>query len=336
MNRYPGGRKIKVQKLVSLPRYYFFLLKSISTQKRFLKKELKPELENFRRTNDGSLTCEDLKKITGYYSLGVPGILGEGFAVLRGNPLLPNERSALTFLGGISGLLDDLFDDPKKDASSLKHLITSPENMEQESTYNSLLIHFYKHGLSHTKYPHQIKLQAFNVYETQENSLKQQKKNNLDFLKTITWEKGGASFLFYRLCLNNTLDEPERDLVYHLGGLMQLGNDIFDVWEDYQAGLKTVATVTTDIKVLREMFFEDFEKTSSLAYKTNFQKDNIRSFLNLSELALSRVFVCLDQFEELQNSTGGVFIIQNYQRKQLICDMQKPASQLKAIRYFLK
>ena len=74
------------------------------------------ELTAFKNNNDGSLTPQDLKKITSYYGLGVPGVLGESFCLLRGKKMTENERLCLTFLGGISGLLDDLFDDPEKES----------------------------------------------------------------------------------------------------------------------------------------------------------------------------------------------------------------------------
>jgi len=83
------------------------------------------ELTAFKNDNDGSLTSQDLKKITSYYGLGVPGILGELFCVLRGKPMTKDERFCLTFLGGISGMLDDLFDDPGKRVCSFRGIYSS-------------------------------------------------------------------------------------------------------------------------------------------------------------------------------------------------------------------
>ncbi|MFO7719901.1 MAG: hypothetical protein R6W85_05600, partial [Gillisia sp.] len=50
----------------------------------------------------------------------------------------------------------------------------------------------------------------------------------------------------------------------------------------------------------------------------------------------ARVFVCLDQFEKLEITTGNKFQIEHYSRKQLICDMQRPKNQLKALHYFIE
>lgn len=292
-------------------------------------------MQLFRKNNDGSLSKADFKKITSYYALGVPAILGEAFAALRGKDLEKNERFSLSFLGGISGLLDDLFDDPNKQALHLKEFVERPESCSPEDSFEALLMHMYLLGLSNAKHPGQLKKQAVKVFEAQQKSLEQQENSSLDFLQEVTFSKGGSSFLFYRLCLNELPEEAEKDLIVQLGGLMQLGNDIFDVWEDHKAGTKTVATSFSEIKDLRELFMKELEETYRLAQKTKFTKANIQKFLNLVLLGLSRVFVCLDQFEELQVLSGGKFKISQYERKQLICDMQKIPNRLRAVNYYI-
>jgi len=329
--------KYKIRNLISLPSIYFLLLKKVTKQKRFIRNVAENELTAFKNNNDGSLTPQDLKKITNYYGLGVPGILGESFCVLRGKPMTKNERFCLTFLGGISGMLDDLFDDPKKEPVHLEEFILHPEALKPADTYESLLLHFYLLGLKHSANPGLLKKQALKVFKSQHKSKDQQNfGNSPQAIHDITYYKGGASFIFYRLCLNNPLQEKEEKLLNHLGGLMQLGNDIFDTWEDSQTDTKTAATICTDIPELRKEFINEIQFTFKLARETNFRKDQAENFLQSTTLALSRVLVCLDQFEKLQLSSGNLFLIEKYSREQMICDMQKPKNQLKAIKYALK
>ncbi len=322
--------------LVSLPGIYFFLLKNVLKQKKFIRKNLLHELAAFVETNRG-ITSADLKKVTSYYALGVPAILGESLAVLRGDSLNKNERFCLTYLGGISGLLDDLFDDPLKDADHLEEFILKPEKLIPSNAHEKLLLHMYLKGLSYAAHPEKLKTQALLVYKAQQQSL-QQKKTTIseEIIGELTLTKGGTSFVFYRLCMKHPLRPEEEELLYHLGGLMQLGNDIFDVWEDFREGTQTIATHCTNIPELRETFEKDLNLTFKLALRNPYPKKQIRRFLKITTLAIARVFVCLDQFEALQHTTGNIFSIENYQRHQLICDMQKPANQLKAIKYFLK
>ena len=148
--------------------------------------------------------------------------------------------------------------------------------------------------------------------------------------------KGGTSFNFYRLCLEDLPSREEEELIFHLGGLMQLGNDIFDVWEDFGEGTQTMVTHSINIPELRETFKKDLDLTYKHAFRTPYPKKQILRFLKITTLAIARVFVCLDQFEALQRKSDYYFKIEDYRREQLICDMQKPANQLKAINYYLK
>lgn len=330
-----GGRAGTFRKLFSLPFFYVGLQTNLRKQRKFIRKELRPELVQFKNSNDGSITTTDFKKISSYYALGVPVILGEAFKTLRGKSLTNQERYCMTFLGGISGLLDDLFDDPKKDADHLKEFIFSPEKLSPHNSYEALLVHLYQMGLSNSSNAARLKAQAGNVFEAQQHSQKQQSELSADDLKMITYAKGGSSFVFYRLCLDNPLEEAEEKLVYHLGGLMQLGNDIFDLWEDIQTGTFTAATSSTDIKKLRELFTNEFNLTFLLAQNTPYPEIQVDLFLNLIKLGLSRVFVCLDQFQKIQVLNSDKFEPEKYERKQLICDMQKASNQIKAMHYFL-
>lgn len=269
--------------------------------------------------------------------MGVPSVLGNSLCVLRGAALTPKERLCLTYLGGISGLLDDFFDDPKKEANPLKEFIFHPQNLEPQNSNEALLLHFYLSGLELAKDPEKIKMQALEVFEAQEKSLIQNHQNHpAGELDKIIFAKGGSSFIYYRLCLEHPLDKAEEDLLFHLGGLMQLGNDIFDVWEDTKAGISTAATRCKDINEIRQMFSSQLEETFRLARETGYKEKQVKKFLRITGLALSRVYVCLDQFEQLQSSSGNIFKPEKYDRKQLICDMQKISNQLKAIGYYRK
>jgi len=329
--------KYRIRNLITLPSIYFLLLKNVTKQKQFIRNVAENELTAFKNDNDGSLTPQDLKKITSYYGLGVPGILGELFCVLREKPMAENERLCLTFLGGISGMLDDLFDDPEKESVHLEEFILHPEALKPADTYESLLLHFYLLGLKHSANPGLLKKQALQVFKSQQKSKNQQNfGNSSQVIHDITYDKGGVSFIFYRLCLNNPLQQKEEKLLKHLGGLMQLGNDIFDAWEDHQMDTKTAATICTDIPELRREFINEIQFTFKLAGETNFRKNQVENFLQSTTLALSRVLVCLDQFEKLQLSSGNLFLIEKYRREEMICDMQKPKNQFKAIKYALK
>ncbi len=331
-----GIKRSFFSNLYSLPGIFLFLLKSLKVQKSFIKKNVHPKIVSILKTNDGSVTPADVEKITNYYALGVPAILGEAFCVLRGKPLQDSERHCLSFLGGISGLLDDLFDDPGKEVLHLKKFINQPEELNPANCYEKLLLHFYSLGLYHSTTPEKLITEANKIFDAQLKSTGQTTQNfSAEQLKELTRLKGGTSFIFYRLCLETSMGNEEKEFFYSLGGLMQLGNDIFDVWEDLQEKIHTIATSTNTIEDLRFYFTNELINCYRQISKLSYDRNNKIQFLKIITLALARVFVCLDQFENLEKLTNNKFVPANYTRTQLICDMQKPRNQVLAIKYYL-
>jgi len=322
---------------IELPGIYLFLLKQVWKQKRFNKKYLDPKLELYKKSSDKSLTEKDLKKITDYYALGVSGVLGTSFCILRGYKMKLAERKAISYLGGISGLLDDLFDDTSKETRGLKDYILTPQEMKPNNDHEELLLDLYAEGLKESSRPEKIQQESLKVFNAQQESLKQKDKSITNSeLEKITLAKGGSSFLYYRACLENSANQNEKKLIYHLGGLMQLGNDIFDVYKDHQEKIHTLVTRTIDIDVLRSYFTSELKRSFELAKACDYPSKNIEKFLKIISLGIARVYVCLNQFKVLQLKTDGEFSLEKYSRKELICDMQKPRNQLKAIQYYFK
>ena len=323
--------------VLKLPSVAFFLFQNFRAQKKFLRNNLLPDLDEFRDNNDASLTNADFKKIVDYYALGVPAILGYSFGVLRNAPLSIRERSCISYLGGISGLLDDLFDEHDKEVLHLKKFIIHPEKLEPKNSYEALLKQFYIKGLSFSEKSQVLKKQAQDVFNTEtESELQLNKKLSEEKIKELTFLKGGHSFLFYRLCLENTLAKEEKEMIYQLGGLMQMGNDIFDVWEDVQQNIQTLATKTTSIILLRNSFSTELQKTISLLSRCNYPKKQLQDFTRIILFGLSRVYVCLDQYKQLQESETSTFQPEKYSRKQLICDMELVKNKKAAIKYYLR
>lgn len=322
--------------VLKLPSVAFFFYKNAKRQKSFIKINLSPILNSIKETNDGSISKADLEKITNYYALGVPGFLGASFGMLRGQTLLDSERHTMTYLGGISGLLDDLFDDPNKEWSHLENFILTPDSLIPTNSFETLVLLLYQKGLSLASNPEKLKQKALEVFQTEKKSICQQGKEiSEDKIKELTFLKGGNSFLFYRLCMEHPLDAAEEKLIYQAGGLMQMGNDIFDVWEDAQQEIQTLATCSQDIHSLRKEFIEELKLVVIYAHATNFPKKNILQFINFILLGISRVLVCLDQFEELQGSKTSIFQPQKHSRKQLICDMELFRNKKAATKYYL-
>ncbi len=324
----------KLRNVISLPSMYLGIIQSLNVQKSFLKTYISPLLDFYKINNDVTLTEKDFVKINKYYGLAVPAILGEAFCKLRNKPLTIDERWVLTCQGIITGLFDDFFDDSKLPYDYIQNIVVSPKTHSPATSNEKLFVECYLKALKLASHPHLITSQFLLVHNDQIDSVEQE---NISVLQDRVWEitqnKGGNSVLFYRTSLDNLMDIKEKEALFHLGSLMQLENDIFDVYKDNSIKIYTLATIITNIEDLRQLYQNQVNLFISASYKMNYPKKQIIRFLDNIMPVINRGFVCLDQYQKLQNSNNYKFIVEDFSRKQLICDMELPKNIFKTTYY---
>jgi hypothetical protein len=316
----------------------FATVSNINRQKKFIDKYISPQLAEAKKTADGSLDDNDLKKITGYYGLAVPAILGEAFCALRGERMTDKERMACTCQGAMTGLGDDFFDKQRLSEQGVKDFIEKPGQFKGNTASENLFLDFYKTALANAPQPVQMQEQIYKVFYAQLLSRQQDKPGlSYEVIKDITILKGSESLMYYRTAFVHPLRKGEKKMLCCLGGLMQLSNDIFDVYKDLQDGVSTLVTTATNIKELRFHYSALLQIGTEAAYRSGYAKKNIRKFLGLISIGIfSRCFVCLDQLERIEKKSGNVFDLKAYSRKDLICDMDTISNKLKSLRYHIK
>ncbi len=323
--------------LIKLPGLLQTVIRSSKLQKRFIQQTLAIDIEKSKKENDSSLSDSDFRKITNYYGFAVPAILGEGFCLLRGKKISNRERNALTYLGALTGLFDDFFDEKELSEHYLKILVDKPEGTNANNSNERLFVRFAKKALENTSDIDALKKASIKVYEAQVLSKKQKLETlTQQEIEDITLLKGGFSIIFYRSVFHNTASEAEEKMLYHLGGIGQLENDIFDVYKDYVNGVKTLATITTKIHDLRQAYTSLMEKTFALVHQTDFSTKNKKKFLRFIALIISRGFVCLDFLEKNEKKTNHTFSLKDYKKQDLICDMGTVKNNLKLIGHYAK
>jgi hypothetical protein len=173
------------------------------------------------------------------------------------------------------------------------------------------------------------------VYEAQVNSKKQQDPGcSLSLIHDTTFFKGGTSLLFYRTAFQPSPSESETDLLYKLGGIMQLANDIFDVYKDRENGTRTLVTEAEHIDDITNLLTSQLAGCIKQSVETGFPAKNIKQFLSILSIGIfSRALVCLEQLKGLEASTGNRFQVHQYTRKQLICDMDTLRNILRSATY---
>jgi len=323
--------------LIKLPELYFGLKHNLKFQKDFIQKTILLDINESMKSNDGSLSERDYKKITSYYGLAVVAVLGESFCILRGEEMSEKERTALTYLGGLTGLFDDFFDEKDMSEEHILNLIQKPESTTTKTSHEDLFIKFYKKALKDSADANLVKDYFLKVFDAQVLSKKQVlPETAYDEIKSITLQKGGISLLFYRCALNKLMNKEEEKLFYLLGGLMQLENDIFDIYKDHQGGIRTLVTTETKIDNIQILYKSLVEEVTNNVLHTNYPKKSKEKFLRIISMIICRGFVCLDMLENNEKKSNNTFSIDKYTRKDLICDMEKPINILKTLGYYAK
>ncbi len=328
----------RIKYVLGVPGLLLTVISSISRQKKFIAKIIDPEIKKATAFNDGSLDEADIKKLKTYYGLAVPAILGKAFCALRGSGMTEAERLASTCQGAMTGLGDDFFDRQRLSDQGVKDFIEKPEQFTGNTGSERLFLHFYKTALANAPQPELVKHQIVRVFHAQLLS-KQQDSPGLsyDVIKDISISKGAESLLYYRTVFEHPLKEREEKMLYSLGGLMQVSNDIFDLYKDYKDGVHTLATTTNKINNLRIYYQAVLRLGIQAAFRSGYPDVYVRKFLGVLSIGIfCRCLVCLDQLEKNEKKSEGVFDLARYSRKDLICDMDTAGNKLKSLRYHLK
>jgi len=320
------------------PGLVFHVLKNISTQQKFIKENIDPLINDARKLNDGSLDEAACKKLTSYYGLAVPAILGEAFCALRGKKMSAIERLASTCQGATTGLFDDFFDKQNFTGDGLKQFIEDPTQAKANNASQQLFLQLYTTGLQNMPDQKLTLSYVYRVYQAQVESKKQAVPGlSFEEIKAITLLKGGVSLLLYRTAFAHPMDKAEEDMLQQLGGLMQLCNDIFDVYDDCQDGIFTLITTAKKIGEIRELFLQLMKEGCAAAYRSNYPPANIKRFLDIISIGIfSRSLVCLDQLEANEKRSENIFTPRSYQRKDLICDMDTGRNKWRSLMYHIK
>ncbi|ANQ47857.1 hypothetical protein MY04_0475 [Flammeovirga sp. MY04] len=320
--------------MIVLPHIIYLFIVGLIKQKQFIKRYIRPFLQKYDN-NDGTLTTKDFKKITHYYGLAVTGVFGESIALLRHQKITYQERYTSTFQAAITGLIDDYFDEYGMTQERMKSFYIQPNDFKTQNDAEKLGIELYKESVKYNKDFDTLLTLMDDVNQAQTDSLQQEKGTlSWDQLIELTIYKGGSSFLYFRSAFQHQMTKEEEKALYLLGGITQFSNDIFDVYKDRENQVQTLLTSTNSIKKVREIYLQLISNFQTLLFDLPYNTSSKHKFFLMYSLGVfSRCLVCLDQYEKLEAKTGVEFRLNDYSRKELICDMEKWGNFWRSVRY---
>lgn len=159
---------------------------------------------------------------------------------------------------------------------------------------------------------------------------------SLESLLEITAEKGGASVLLFRSVLDEPLSGEEAEAFYQFGALIQLCDDIFDLWHDRRDGIETPATFlasSDDVVRLRNVFEQQRQRCHAAFLNTGRGKMQVDSSLHILHYLVSITRVCLNHYERLIKVAGRL-PLEN--RTEIVVDMEKWSNIFSSVRELLR
>ncbi|MBI9038611.1 MAG: hypothetical protein JEY97_10800 [Bacteroidales bacterium] len=316
---------------INIYKTYFNLGTKIYVINKFRNRILINELNSHLKQTGHRLSSTHISRISFYTIQSC--ITNSWFSKLRGFATSKEEIKKGLYLGAFTPIYDDLMD-----SSGLTHseLIGFIENGNEKSSVSFRLLQYLYNKLKKNTKDFRLFHHYFNIAgKAQTESLKQIKGKSLtnSELRKISFDKGGYFTLLYRSVLNNPLIENEEKAIYSLGNLLQLSNDIFDAYKDFHHKQQTLVNFSQNINNLNDEFLELTDSTIKQFCNLDYPSKNIKSALYEIIPVLARGIVCLDQFLKLQEKNNGLFEIEKFTRKELICDMEKIQNIKKCINY---
>jgi hypothetical protein len=311
--------------------------REIKIQQQFNKNFLVPYLDELEKKYNGKFQPEQKQKILNYYGLFITSFLCSSYKRLHGKKLTLEERKRATLFGILTPVGDDLFDIDKLNIENIREITFNPENYNA-STFSSKVAKEIQAYLLATVPNKNAYVEASkNVLEIQIETVKQTHPDiSKGEMERITYTKGAVSVIIYHQCLNEAADEQMKEVLFYIGSLYQVGNDIFDLYKDVRDNIYTLINTCEDYEVFRKKFLERVRLQNQKIMALPYAEKNKKEFCIVMNTINARSVVALDQFILLQKKMNSKINWWKLERKDMIVDMEKAKNFLKWLHYIRK
>jgi hypothetical protein len=277
-----------------------------------------------------SSTFKKIKKFQGIQQF----IINDSFAKLenRYTNTIERENNKLYFI--LASLYDDLMDEEIVSKDILNQMFLNPAHAKPKSFNEAVLIdtHLKLLNLVQDKEAYQKVLNK--IHEAQTDSLDQLKNDiSLERILSITERKGGYSLLMCRHYIQISTNETIDNCWYQLGGMIQMTNDLYDIYKDTIAGIHTFANTQESFEKIKADYELQVKKYKSSIEKLSYTNSNKLKLQIKLSLIPALGYVALENLNRLQGENNTLQPFKDYPRKELIIDMEKMKNILKLFRY---
>lgn len=306
----------------------------IKIQKQFNKNFLVPYLDELEKKYNGKFQTEQRNKILKYYGLFITSFLCSSYKRLYGEELSDEERKRATLFGVLTPVGDDLFDIDKLDKESIKQITFQPESFTAVTFAAHVAKEIQTYLLQTVPHKAEYLTASKNVLDIQVETIKQTNSGiSQDEIRRITYIKGAVSVIIYHQCLNKAADEQMLEVLFYIGSLYQLGNDIFDLYKDVRDNIYTLVNTCDNYIEFKKDLIARIKLQNEKIYALPYVKKDKEDFCIVINTINARSLVAIDQFINKQKNLGKNINWWQLQRKDMIVDMEKPKNIAKWLHY---
>ena len=275
-------------------------------------------------------TFKKIKKFQGIQQF----IINDSFANFEDRTTNTKERENNKLYFILASLYDDLMDENLVSQSVLNEMFLHPEKANPNNFSETVLIDTHLKLLSRVYNKEAYQKVLNNIHQAQIDSLEQLKNDiSLERILSITERKGGYSLLMCRHYIQMSAYDVIDNCWYQLGGMIQMTNDLYDIYKDTMAGIHTFANTQNEFEKIRDQYVSQVHK-----YKLGIEKlayDDSKKLIFQIKLSLIPAlgFVALDNLKQLQGKAKNLKPFKDYARKDLIVDMEKVKNIIKLIKF---
>lgn len=309
----------------------------IRVQKKFNQTFLIPYLDELEKKYNGKFQPEQRKKILDYYGLFITSFLCSSYKRLYGKRLTNEERKRATLFGILTPVGDDLFDIDKLDNESIRQITFEPETFVASTFSSHIAKEIQTYLLQTVPHKEEYIKASKDVLDIQIETIKQTNPNiSQEEMRRITYTKGAVSVIIYHQCLNEAADDQMLEVLFLIGSLYQLGNDIFDLYKDVRDNIYTLVNTCEDYVQFKKDFIKRIELQNQRIYALPYAKKDKEDFCIVMNTINARSLVAIDQFISTQKKYGSEVDWWKLQRKEMIVDMEEKKNILKWLKYAMQ
>lgn len=296
------------------------------TLRKYLRKEFIKDLQFPEELKEKYLYQSNYYNRTKQY-MHANHFFGELLGQVRGRKMGPQERILFANLSSCAPIFDDFFEN-EADLDAVQNLLKTPIIENATNSSERLALHFLNNILASDIDKIGFLKAAEDLFLAQTESKRQNDEllSSVQLLK-ISERKGGYSGLMYGYLLEQENTERYLELAYHLGSFGQIMDDIFDIYDDMEEGIRTFANQSKQVIDLRFVLEEKEQKIISLAKVMAPSHKNYLSFFNVFQIFVSIIEIALEHYEtiELERGLSPIDCL-NIDRKYWIIDMEKASN----------